>query len=166
MDKEPRPVLLSLHPEWAEAILNGRKTAEVRKRAPLQPHPYKVYIYCTYPPYGCIQKYCSDGQIREASGHVIGEAICFATVDYDGPFDNRSFGKTCLTPEQISEYAGSAKKLSCMYLRDPVTYDIPVPLSVFGLKRPPQSWQYLQRGPEQYADGKAPLPRGLEAHRP
>ena len=148
MDKEPRPVLLSLHPEWAEAILNGRKTAEVRKRAPLQLHPYKVYIYCTQPKHRwnaneILEIHSRDGKIRKASGYVIGEVTCFATIDYYRPFDRYLFGKTCLTPEQISEYAGSAQKISCMCLRDPVTYDIPVPLSAFGLKRPPQSWQYV-----------------------
>lgn len=42
-----KSIMLSLNPKWFESIMSGQKTREVRKRAPLQRHPYKVYLYCT-----------------------------------------------------------------------------------------------------------------------
>ena len=42
-----KAVLMSIRPEWCALIANGLKTVEVRKTAPRQQTPYKVYLYCT-----------------------------------------------------------------------------------------------------------------------
>lgn len=42
-----KAVLISLHPEWCQKIMEGRKTIEVRKTRPKMDTPFKCYIYCT-----------------------------------------------------------------------------------------------------------------------
>jgi predicted transcriptional regulator len=50
MVREVRPiaVLISLHPQWAEAILSGEKTVEVRRRPPDAPGALML-MYATAP---------------------------------------------------------------------------------------------------------------------
>lgn len=149
---ETRAVIMSLHPKWCNAILEGRKTREVRKRAPLRTTPYKVYLYCTKPntddPGELLEIHNHDnGQIYRGNGKIVGEATCVSTVDLHRPFQS-TLG-TCLTAKELYEYAGPNDKLSYMVLENPITYDKPKELSEFGLKRAPQSWQYVpKREPE------------------
>lgn len=42
-----KAILMSIHPKWCEKIFCGEKTIEVRKTAPKQETPFKVYVYCT-----------------------------------------------------------------------------------------------------------------------
>lgn len=42
-----KSIMISIHPEWVEKILNHRKTIELRKTAPKCDLPIEVYIYCT-----------------------------------------------------------------------------------------------------------------------
>ena len=42
-----KAVLISIRPEWAEKILFGKKTQEVRKTRPCLEMPFKCYIYYT-----------------------------------------------------------------------------------------------------------------------
>lgn len=148
MTEDRKPVMISLHPKWLNLILNGQKTREVRKRAPLQKHPYKVYLYCTKPntkdPYEIIEIHNhKDGKIYKANGFVVGEATCVSTTDYTRPFGNCTYG-TCLTARELYEYAGTKDKLSYMALENPIIYDVPKTLSEFGMNRPPQSWCYIK----------------------
>ena len=40
-------VLISIRPKWAQKIMTGQKTVEVRKTRPKMDTPFKCYIYCT-----------------------------------------------------------------------------------------------------------------------
>lgn len=42
-----KAILMSIHPEWVEEILSGRKTIEIRKTMPNCKLPIDVYIYVT-----------------------------------------------------------------------------------------------------------------------
>lgn len=42
-----KSVLISIQPKWCELIASGKKTIEVRKKAPKCDTPFKCYIYCT-----------------------------------------------------------------------------------------------------------------------
>ena len=57
-----RAILLSIRPEWADKILTGEKTMEVRKTRPRLETPFKCYIYATK---------CRDkiGWLRIRPGH-------------------------------------------------------------------------------------------------
>jgi len=137
-----KAVLISLHPKWVGLILRGTKTREVRKRAPLTKHPYKVYLYCTkgneaYWMAGVKGKYPS----YKMNGMICGEATCVSTVDLHKPF--LSTLGTCLTTKDLNEYAGSSQKLSYMALENPILYEHPKELSEFGLEKAPQSFCYV-----------------------
>ena len=140
-----RDVLLSLNPQWFNPIMDGRKTIEVRKRAPLQKHPYKVYLYCTKSG-ETIYRAGIKGKVKPylMNGTVCGEFTCVSTTEY-GPSLCGIPGGTYLTVKQLYEYMGSGKKLCFMSIRDPVLYDRPLTLEDFGLKRPPMSWCYTER---------------------
>ena len=52
---------------------------------------------------------------------------------------------SCLTGQQLREYAGeSGKPLWGWYVSQVKEYYTPHKLSLYGLKRPPQSWQYYR----------------------
>lgn len=141
-----KAVLMSLKSPWLAAILNGEKTVEVRKRAPLYPQPFKVYLYCTKSYHDAndyLEIHCPDGKIYSAHGKVCGEVECVSIADMMPPYYYYCQNGTGMSFEELYNYAGW-KKLSYMALRNPVTYDKPKELSEFGLSRAPQSWQYVE----------------------
>ena len=138
-----RPILMSLNPQWFHLIAAGMKTFEVRKRAPMQKHPYKVYLYCTkhgedaYRA-GVIGKFES----YKMNGTVCGEFTCAFTVQQTPPWSLNTFG-TCLTARQLCDYAGGAEYLYYMAISNFQLYEKPKRLEDFGMKIPPVSWQYI-----------------------
>lgn len=60
-------VLMSLHDEWATAILGHKKLWEFRRRCGLRPG-MRVWIYATVPP-GEIVGFFTIGDIRRISAH-------------------------------------------------------------------------------------------------
>ena len=141
--EETKSVMMSLHPKWIELILQGVKTREVRKRAPLQKQPFKVYLYCTKGEEAWMAGVKGKRESYQMNGYIVGEATCVSIVEYGRPFGNSIYG-TCLTAKELYEYAGTSDKLCYMALKDPITYDKPKELSEFGLSRPPQSWCYVR----------------------
>lgn len=144
-DNPEKAVMLSLRPEWAQKIFSGEKTREVRKRAPLLKHPYKVYVYCTKGG-DPVRSQPKDSHTKpyEMNGTVCGECTCVSTVDYTPPWTNHLLG-TCLTAEALKDYAGNAGYLSYMAVENVVVYDKPRKLEDFGIDRAPQSWCYVRR---------------------
>lgn len=182
-------VLMSIRPEWCELIANGKKTIEVRKTKPNCILPLKVYIYCTENGAGSnpkryVWKKRDDGFAYYWNGGVIGEFTChnitplFEGSDLrwwrdieKGEYGEKIERETCLTTEQMIEYAGGENKdLWMWHISNPKIYDKPKELSAFkGLcktnadcfecpyydyrisecvgrtvKRPPQSWMYVE----------------------
>ena len=140
-----RDVLMSLNPQWFVPIMQGKKTIEVRKRAPLQEHPYKVYLYCTKGGDG-VFRFEANGQFEPylMNGTVCGEFTCVSTTEYTPPW-GKVPGGTYLSAKQLYEYQGTAEKLCFMAIQNPILYDEPLSLTDFGLKRAPMSWQYVER---------------------
>lgn len=140
-----KAVLMSLNPKWLNMILCGTKTKEVRKRAPLLQTPFKVYLYCTKGDVSFTHGTYKAGRIwhYQKNGMVCGEATCVSITEVNPPFRNAPCG-SCLSPKELYEYAGTNKNLSFMALENPITYDEPKSLSEFGLKKAPQSWQYVE----------------------
>lgn len=144
-------VLLSLNPQWFAPIMCGRKNIEVRKRAPLQQHPYKVYLYCTK---GGGDIWCAgqthvtddpDGAAYQMNGAVCGQFTCVRTIEHNPPWHGKAAG-TCLTERELWDYMGGFYgKLCFMLITDPILYDRPLTLEDFGLKHPPMSWCYVER---------------------
>lgn len=85
---------------------------------------------------------------RIERGTVFGECDCVCIerlndlfVD-DNTYHYPHFGESCLTMEQIERY-GKGKSLYGWRLGNYKFYNDPKTLADFGLKRPPQSWCYV-----------------------
>ena len=140
---EGKPILMSLNPQWFSPIATGRKWFEVRKHAPMQKHPYKVYLYCTK---GGEAAWLAGirGQ-REPylmNGTVCGEFTCVETREMHGPWQFHTIG-TGLSEAQLINYAAGDDTLYYMMIQDMTLYNEPKKLEDFGMSRAPMSWQYL-----------------------
>ena len=147
-----KAVLISIHPKWCRKILNAEKikmfprdktievkTIEVRKTKPMKIRtPFPCLIYCTK--YYAYEYY--DFKLNcSLNGKVIGEFIC------DEIYDMRDvlIEPTCLTIEEWCKYTDNHKGIVYgWHISDLKIYDEPKELSEFGLKRPPQSWCYVE----------------------
>ncbi len=155
-----KSVLISIRPQWVEKIASGQKTIEVRKTAPKEV-PFKAYIYCCKGNNGYEWLYRVDdnghGKAQSLHGKVIGEFICDKVDGHLSGWDT-AFGDIvdttpmCLTVEELLHYS-ARKPLYFWHISDLKIYDRPRALSEFGkvgfghevpLKRPPQSWQYIE----------------------
>lgn len=127
-------IIMSIKPEWCEKIFSGKKRYEVRKTIPRNmPTNTKVYV-------------CQSG-----SGGVVGEFTAtkvfkFQCVEpeYYQTIEWLFLSGTCLTSRQLLDYLGDAKHFYEIAIKDPILYKTPIPLSEFGLKRPPISWCYTE----------------------
>lgn len=147
-----KAVLISVRPEWCRAIIEGRKTVEVRKTKPKNKTPFKCYIYCT-----------QQGS-SAPKGYVIGEFTCdridklvpasepYGIYDID---DDYVFA-TCLTGGALWDY-GHGATLYGWHISELRIYDTPRELREFTgfretkfgaepvpITRPPQSWCYME----------------------
>ena len=150
-----KAVLISIRPKWCELISNGEKTMEIRKTRPKLETPFKCYIYCTKPRYpfeDFISFVTEEGVIGfYGGGKVIGEFVCDAIfpilVEYSDPESRLALREspfTCLTDKQIMDYLGNGKEGCAWHISDLKIYDTPKKLIEFSLKRPPQSWCYVE----------------------
>lgn len=157
-----KAVLFSIKPKYCELIASGKKTIEVRKTKPKLDTPFKCYIYETkalYKPNGC--NYLFKGE-----GKVIGEFVC-DTIITDRTFGHDPMFKalSCMNDAEIASYC-TANEMYGFHISDLVIYDKPKELgefynydttfnNAFGwafseeekrvyLKRPPQSWCYVE----------------------
>lgn len=150
-----KAVLISIHPEWAEKILFGKKTLEVRKTRPCLETPFKCYIYYT--------KGTMIG-LRGKPGYVVGEFVCdridtmvpamapYGIYDVDDDF----VAQTGLVNGALWDY-GNGATLYAWHISSLKIYDAPKQLSAFTglrgtkfgyapveIKHPPQSWCYVE----------------------
>lgn len=83
---------------------------------------------------------------------VIGEFICNRIIPIT-VFDNGSIKDwnfynledSCLDYEELANYIGNGKTGYGWHISDLVIYDKPKELNDFNLKRPPQSWCYVEK---------------------
>lgn len=158
-----KAVILSIRPKWCEKIVSGEKTIEVRKTRPKLETPFKCYIYET-------QGWWKRDGLRafRLGGRVIGEFTC-ARIDRLAPA-NEPYGiydidddyvlQTCLENGALWDY-GHGTPLYGWHISDLRIYDAPRELSEFtglrdtrfgaapyDIKRPPQSWCYVEAAKE------------------
>lgn len=166
-----KAVMLSINPRWCELIANGEKTMEIRKTRPKLETPFKCYIYCTA---GGDKLWITDAVRRKwwgntcvarsfrakncgganlANEKVIGEFVCdkiyeLAPLNH-APDDTEQ--QACMPREEIVQYLkarGWGWHISNLKI-----YDKPRKLDEFErpyeckerkIKRPPQSWCYVE----------------------
>ncbi len=194
-----KAALFAIQPKFCDAIIDGRKTIEVRKTVPKLETPFTGYIYCTKsrhlqywggPRYGYADDHSHNAFDLLGSGKVIGEFRCgdvhtlFEGSDLRwwrgielGDYGKKILRETCLTLDELLAYS-AGKDLQLIYLSDVKRYDKPKELSEFylpgtlsnedflsklydgsgdparrdyasylftrKLRRPPQSWCYVE----------------------
>lgn len=123
---------MSFKPDSCDDIFSGEKRFEVRKNVPKGRLPTKVYVY------------------KLGSGMVVGEFRAKYAIDIPVIFvKNRIhlpiiLEGTCLSYTQLLDYVGNSKFFYEIEIEKPVIYEEPIPLSKFGLKRPPVFWSYIK----------------------
>lgn len=129
-----KAILLSIHPKWAEKIYSGEKRVEWRKNAPSNPFidQIPIFLYETAPVKKITGLIYVDRIKRYSIGGVGGPVYTWGCVPY----------------EDLEKYAGD-KDLFAWMIRGSWIMKIYngkefLTLADFGLKRPPQSWQYVE----------------------
>ena len=126
-------IIASIKPKWWGKVKSGEKLLEIRKTMPTKvSFPFKVIWYET-------------GNIG-----IVGESIC-PDIIWDQLDYMPLVSGSCLTQPELWKYAGGCEGTagSILFgwrLEDTIEYGNPIPLSEYGLKRPPQSWQYYSIG--------------------
>lgn len=144
-----RAIMISIKPQWVEKILSGEKTIEVRKTKPKLETPFKCYIYETR---GTSETpvVFEDGYMDfHGRGKVVAEFVCDEINEYRhetigghcGYYDG--YGNHCLSKQELFEY-GKGKTLYGWHISDLEVYETPKGLGEFGVKKPFQSWGYVQ----------------------
>ena len=122
-----RVALMSIHPEFTDAILSGRKTVEFRKR-PIGEDVTHVIVYAAAPTAAVVGAFAVAGQATDDPRN-----LWRAYADMAGISQDRFFayfaGRTTGTGIHVGQVLIS-----------------PAPLRIsdgLGLARPPQSYQYV-----------------------
>jgi predicted transcriptional regulator len=136
LDKLPKlkdELIMSIHPEYAKKILEGKKTVEIRRKFSKKWKGFKVKLYSTSP-------------IKS----LIGEAIIDDIVIGKPDFVWERFG-TCIsiTKEEFDKYVKSANEIYAIVLNDVHPFKIEIPLSQISHLtnsdlKPPQSYCNLK----------------------
>lgn len=164
-----KAVLISIQPKWCEKICNKigentdgspiyEKRVEVRKSRPKLDTPFPVYIYQTKKTW----VYNIFSKIADWQGKVIGEFVCDEIIVAElGHYCNIPCKKAQLDILDLMDYADE-KTVYGWHISNLVIYDEPKELSEFssgssvftfddkgkivysGMKRPPQSWCYVE----------------------
>lgn len=132
-----KAVLISIRPKWCELIASGEKTIEVRKTKLKLDMPFKCYIYCT-------QSGVARGAFGE-QGKVTGEFACEQIKDYGivRPDTYGEYAGTGLSAEEMAAYS-AGRPVYGWRISDLRIYDTPRELTAYGIKRPPQSFCYVE----------------------
>lgn len=167
-----KAVMLSIRPKWCEKIARGEKTIEVRKTRPKLDTPFRCYIYRTK---GTVSHIINDEWVKmEVGGTVIGEFTCDWIYELTplnhAPDDVEK--QACLTREEIVNYlkgTGYGWHIVDLriydLLRELTEFQRPCPNDLYcescamysnnngicnngslPLRRPPQSWCYVEEG--------------------
>ncbi len=146
---ESDTIILSLHDRWWKKVLAGEKPLEIRKTRPAGKGPYRVLVYVTGTGEIKGEFACKDflkiPTIPETKDREVQKGNRLTRQQLKEMQDREVQKGSCLTRQQLKEYAGeSGKPLWGWSVSQVKEYYTPHPLSLYGLKRPPQSWQYYR----------------------
>lgn len=126
-------VLLSIDPQWATAILAGRKRFEYRRVLPSLTPPFTNFLYATDP-------------IQAVVGHVHTPRTVTGTVD---EVIDQTIDETPHEVADIEEYFEGKDEAGAMECAHPSTYETPIPRDVLveaGIA-PSQNFRYVDEIP-------------------
>lgn len=127
-------LIMSLHRLWAEAILNGKKTVEIRKRFSARWCGQRISLYAS-----------------GLSGALVGEAtISHVSVDEPSKLWDVFGAKMGCSQKEYEAYVGVSPRVSAIHLTDVRPYSGDVPLIALSGRpiRPPQSFSLLRENSE------------------
>jgi predicted transcriptional regulator len=120
-----RDVLMSIRPEYAEAILSGAKIYELRRRRPSFAAGSRVVVYSSSPDQKLLGTF-EAGEVHEAEPKALWEVVR---------------EEACITAEAFDAYFEGCRVAYAIEIRAP-TRLVPKPLRI----RPPQSYLFLKPG--------------------
>jgi predicted transcriptional regulator len=130
MTEHERAMLLSVRPRFAEAILAGTKSAEIRRQRPAAQPGMPVILYATKP-----------------LGAVIGTAH-IDNIRYGTPADlwERHHDQVGVTQEEFDQYLNGSATAYLLMLTE--AHRLPYPLTLEDMRetvafQPPRSYRYL-----------------------
>lgn len=123
--QEMSVVVLSLHQKWWKKMVAGEKVLELRKTKPRCKVPFRVLVYVT-------------GGVG-----IVGEFVCPKVLEIKN-FEEAE-RKSKVPAHDIHNYAaGSRNKVYGWEVSTVIEYEKPQTLETLGIKRAPQSWQYVR----------------------
>lgn len=123
--QEMAVVVISLHQKWWQKMAAGEKVLELRKSKPQCKAPFRVLVYVT-------------GGVG-----VVGEFVCPEVLEIKN-FEEAE-KKSRVPAHDIHNYAaGSRNKVYGWEITAVKEYPQAVALEELGMKRAPQSWQYVR----------------------
>lgn len=149
-----KAILISIKPKWVAKILNGEKTIEIRKTMPKCKLPIDVYIYCTKD-----KKYAN---LVNRGGFLTGMVVAKFTLNEVNAFfsyDETFLEDSCLTSDELEEYADNKNVLYAWHIDNLEIFDKPLKLIRFStlksnkgyvvktyrpVLKAPQSWCYIE----------------------
>ena len=127
-----RALVLSLKPRFAEAILTGDKTVELRRVMPRITIPTLALLYAT-------------GPARSLVGTCFVRSVARLGAD---ELWHRHGGDTALTRPEFNAYLAGLSEAAALFLEQAQRLSAPIPLRVLRQAegfRPPQSFMYVKR---------------------
>jgi predicted transcriptional regulator len=135
---EHKFMLLSVRKKWADMILDGLKTIDVRRRRPSAPLPIQALIY--------VPKIGVAGEVTIVYRmNYVDKALPLWTGKREAPKTRAELArKAGMKVSELRAYQGGGK-LTILVLENPVRYEQPVSLkSILRIGcNPHQSWRYL-----------------------
>ena len=127
-------VLLSIKPQFADAIFSGEKQFEFRKVIFRQRNIRKIYLYASRPVCSVVGEF----EIRQVIARDP-ETLWSVTKEFSG-----------ITREYFDEYFRGKNIAYAIQVSSPLKYPEPFTLmDLFNVKRPPQSFMYVDSCVEQ-----------------
>lgn len=135
-----KAVLLSIKKVWLDKIASGEKTIELRKTMPTTiKFPFAVLCYETK---------ANGGSGKVGGAFIVNQTgvlnhVSFGPMDVDDPLSitNEFSRKSLVSIEEMGEYMGASKFLYGWYVSEYLPLNCS--LEDLGVKRAPQSWQYI-----------------------
>lgn len=126
-----KSILLSIHPKWAKLIYEGKKTVEWRKNYPKKTGSMSTYfLYETAP-------------VCKITGYVTVNGYYATDFKREHPVNEILEKEGCVIKEELVKYQGESDCIYAWQIRSARKFRTPRTLDYFGLKRAPQSWQYV-----------------------
>ena len=133
-----KPIMLSIKPKYAQAILLGKKNWEFRRNTGHEfKHNNRIYLYATAP-ISKVVGYFEIGFIWHGGVEKVWKEVTGTLFSDPG-----------ITEDELKAYAKYGY-VEAIKVFDPVSIK-PLPLSAFGIKSAPQSYAYIHEPLGNYA---------------